>query len=105
MMRYDWVCLFDIYQMIFWTVVYIECIRIGLKQKTYAMPLLALCMNLCWEWGSLIDGVMNKNIDELTMGTYLCWSVLDIGILLTYLLYGRRTWSEITPPSFACIND
>ena len=32
-----------------WSVVYIESIRIGFRQKTYAMPLFALGLNIVWE--------------------------------------------------------
>ena len=32
-----------------WTIVYIECIRLGFRQKTYAMPFWALALNIAWE--------------------------------------------------------
>lgn len=32
-----------------WSIVYIECIRIGFKEKTYCMPLFALGLNIAWE--------------------------------------------------------
>lgn len=33
-----------------WTIVYIDSIRVGFKQKTYAMPIAALGLNIAWEW-------------------------------------------------------
>jgi hypothetical protein len=32
-----------------WTVVYIEGIRIGFRDKSYAIPFYALALNLAWE--------------------------------------------------------
>lgn len=33
-----------------WTVVYAEAIRIGFAQRTYAIPVAALMLNIAWEW-------------------------------------------------------
>ncbi len=32
-----------------WMLVYIDCIRLGIKQKTYGIPLFALALNIAWE--------------------------------------------------------
>jgi hypothetical protein len=32
-----------------WTVVYIDSVRLGFKDKTYAMPFWALALNIAWE--------------------------------------------------------
>jgi hypothetical protein len=32
-----------------WTVVYIEAIRVGFTQRTYALPVVALALNIAWE--------------------------------------------------------
>jgi hypothetical protein len=32
-----------------WMIVYIDSIRVGFKQKTYAMPIAALGLNIAWE--------------------------------------------------------
>ncbi|MBR1852591.1 MAG: hypothetical protein IJ794_05520 [Lachnospiraceae bacterium] len=32
-----------------WSIVYIGCIRQGFRDKTYAMPLFALGLNIAWE--------------------------------------------------------
>ena len=90
MSRWDWLALFDIYQMIFWCVTYIECIRIGIKQKTYCMPLLALCMNFCWEVVSLVDYCLNGGNNASMCVLYGAWTLLDIGIVATYIVYGKQ---------------
>lgn len=90
MTRWDWIGLFDIYMMIFWCVTYIECIRIGINQKTYCMPLLALCMNFCWEVLCLVDYVLSNGTEVYMYVLYGIWALLDVGIVLTYLMYGRN---------------
>jgi hypothetical protein len=50
-----------------WTLVYIDAIRVGFKDKSYAMPLFALALNLGWELGSKVrlspteSGEMGRN--------------------------------------------
>lgn len=90
MMYGDYILLFDMYQAIFWIVVYIECIRIGIAQKTYAVPLFALAMNFVWELLSFIDGVFVNCLPMPTIMIYASWFVLDCAILYTYLRYGRK---------------
>lgn len=86
----DWILLFDMYQAIFWIVVYIECIRIGMTQKTYAVPLFALAMNFVWELLSFMDGLFVNRVPMPTIMIYASWFVLDCAILYTYLRYGRK---------------
>lgn len=75
-----------------WTLVYIDAIRIGLKDKTYAMPLFALALNLGWEalyaYHSLSSGPSLQGIINA------CWALFDIGIVYTYFRYGRRYWPQ-----------
>lgn len=80
-----------------WTLVYIDAIRIGFKDKSYAMPLFALGLNLGWEViyayvsltqgdGPSLQGIINA-----------CWALFDVGIVYTYFRYGRRYW----PPTLS----
>ena len=32
-----------------WTLVYLEAIRVGFRDRTYAMPVAALALNIAWE--------------------------------------------------------
>src|SRR5262245_24220756 len=75
-----------------WTWVYVECVRIGLKQETYAMPLFALALNFAWE-------VVHAYLDLSASGTIeaqavvnLCWAVADVFIVATWLRFGPRYW-------------
>jgi hypothetical protein len=35
---------------VFWTAVYVLIIRLGFRDKTYGMPIAALCANVSWEF-------------------------------------------------------
>jgi hypothetical protein len=70
-----------------WTVVYLDLINRGLRDKTYGMPLFALALNISWEFifGFLVgDGFSIQRIVNLT------WFALDAIIVVTYFGFGRR---------------
>jgi len=70
-----------------WTVVYIEAIRLGFAQKTYAIPVVALALNFAWEsiysvWGVATDPGLQAYIN-------VAWAVADVAIVYTFFRYGR----------------
>jgi len=72
-----------------WTIVYVDGIRVGLRDKSYAIPFYALALNFAWELlytyhGFRINGVDAQNIFNAA------WLTFDIGILYTYFRFGRR---------------
>jgi hypothetical protein len=72
-----------------WTIVYIEGIRIGFRDKSYAIPFYALALNFAWEtlytfFGFRINGVNVQNIFNAL------WLTFDIGILYTYFKFGQK---------------
>lgn len=71
-----------------WTTTYIDCIRIGIKDKTFAMPFYAIALNLTWEIYNTIQGYF---LIGLTISTLFdgIWFLLDCAILWTYLKYGK----------------
>jgi hypothetical protein len=77
----------------FWTITYFECIRIGFKYKTCAMPLFALTLNLSWEllytaWRAETGRVgLLLSIDAL-------WAALDVIVAYTYVRYATATLSK-----------
>jgi hypothetical protein len=79
-----------------WTLVYIDAIRIGLKDRTYAMPLFALALNFAWEglytYRSLASGPDLQGIINA------CWFLFDIGLVYTFVRFGRRYWPPSLPP-------
>lgn len=75
-----------------WCIVYEECIRLSMKQKTYAMPFWALAMNITWEGiYSISDLSRTLGVQEIAN---LLWFALDIVILVLFVKYGKREWDE-----------
>jgi hypothetical protein len=70
-----------------WTIAYIAAIRIGLVQRTYAIPSAALALNLAWEslyaGRGLIDG------PSLQVVINIVWFGADIVIAYTFFRFGR----------------
>ena len=75
-----------------WCIVYEECIRLGFRQKTYAMPFWALAMNIAWE-GIYAVSDLSAGIG-LQPIVNLLWFLMDIVILGTYLKHGRQEWTS-----------
>jgi len=72
-----------------WTIVYIDGIRLGFKDKSYAIPFYALALNFAWELlytyhGFRINGVDVQNVFSAV------WLTFDVGILYTYFKFGRK---------------
>ena len=70
-----------------WTIVYIEAIRLGLVQKTYAMPVAALGLNIAWETIYGIHG-LTEIIDAQAIINVL-WAAADLVIVYTFFRFGR----------------
>jgi len=80
-----------------WTIVYLEGIRLGFRDKSYAIPFYALALNFAWEslytfFGFRTNGVTVQNIFNAV------WFLFDLGILYTYFKFGRKyfrsPWKE-----------
>ena len=74
-----------------WCIVYEECIRLSIKDKTYAMPFWALAMNITWE-GIYAVSELRVGIDAQPI-VNLIWFLLDIMILFFYFKYGKKEWA------------
>lgn len=81
-----------------WTIVYISCIRTGLKQKTYCMPLFALGLNFAWEVIYSVDEVAgvigNPSMFSVQTIVNIIWACLDAVIVYTYFKYGKEDFPE-----------
>jgi len=71
-----------------WTLVYIEGIRLGIRDRSYAIPFYALALNLSWELLHTYFGFRTR-IDLQTIINAV-WFLFDVGILYTYFKYGKR---------------
>src|SRR5206468_12088047 len=82
-----------------WTVVYIEGIRIGFRDKSYAIPFYALALNFAWELLHTIYG-FRAGVSVQTIINAV-WFAFDCGILFTYFRYGRKYFPRsLTPRAF-----
>lgn len=82
-----------------WTVVYIDGIRLGIRDQSYAIPFYALALNIFWELLQTFYGFRST----LTVQTVInaVWFLFDAGILFTYFKYGRKYFpSNLLPGAF-----
>ncbi|MDD9946335.1 MAG: DUF2101 family protein [Myxococcales bacterium] len=74
----------------FWFGVYVLAIVQGLRQRTYAIPLVAICANFSWE---LLAAVVTIAPVALWRIGDIVWLCLDAVIVWTLLRYGRAQQS------------
>ncbi|PPQ30633.1 hypothetical protein CCR94_12035 [Rhodoblastus sphagnicola] len=72
-----------------WTIVYIEGIRLGFREKTYAMPLWALALNFFWEIFNSILGYAEVGFDAQVV-INIVWAICDVFLVVTFFRYGYR---------------
>ena len=79
-----------------WTIVYIDGIRLGFRDRSYAIPFYALALNFAWEllytyFGFRTNGVTVQNVFNAV------WFAFDVGILYTYFKFGRKYFGTGRP--------
>lgn len=83
-----------------WTIVYIECIRVSFKEKTYAMPFGALALNFAWEvlHGIIATAQLGFQLQPIVN---IVWAVFDAVILVAYFKFGQKYMPKnVTKPMF-----
>ena len=83
---------------IFWIFTYACVIRRGLLDRTYAMPFLALAMNITWEFlftfvYPSVGGIMQESINAV-------WFAADIAILAVFVKFWRSDYPKHLPESY-----
>lgn len=76
-----------------WSVAYIAMIRIGVKDKTYGMPFVALALNIAWELLYAVLGLKYGPGHILTWVNWV-WFFFDLAIVYTYFKYGRADFEK-----------
>jgi len=76
----------------FWSATYILIIRRGFKDKTFGMPMAALCANISWE--AIFAFYTPHDAPQLYVN-YI-WFALDSVIVFQFLKYGRKEFPKIT---------
>lgn len=83
-----------------WTVVYAVAIRIGFQQRTYAIPAVALALNIAWETIYATHGLVTGDLSVQTF-VNVAWALADVAIVFTFLRYGRRELPDfVSRPMF-----
>ena len=82
---------------VFWTVVYLLIIRLGYKDKTYGMPLAALCANLAWEF--IFSFIYSHQPPQLYINRV--WFFFDLIILSQTIQFGKKAfpWPTLFYPA------
>jgi hypothetical protein len=78
-----------------WTIVYVEGIRLGLRDRSYAIPFFALALNLAWELLHTFFGFREGGGLQTTINAI--WFLFDLGIVYTYFKFGRKYFSRSLP--------
>lgn len=88
----------DISSGICWSIVYIMAIVLGFQRKAWYIPKLAICQNFAWELLVVINRLQSGSYG-IAFAIQLLWLLLDIGVLITWLIYdrtGKYIWLKNT---------
>ena len=77
---------------LFWTLTYILIIRKGFKDRTWGMPVVALCANLSWE--AIFSFIHPHDSVQLYVNWF--WFGFDVIILYQLLKFGDNVFYGIT---------
>ncbi|MEU1629970.1 hypothetical protein ABZ746_32700 [Streptomyces sp. NPDC020096] len=84
-----------------WTATYVLAIRAGVRDRTFAMPVVALATNISWEFQFAFIRPPGGFQDAIN----ITWFLFDCGLVYTVLRYGPREFPYLKPrvfyPSFA----
>lgn len=79
---------------ILWIAVYVLILSRSFKDKTYGVPMFAICANLSWEFiFSFVQPYLGM---PWALGFY-AWLALDLVVLYTYIRYGRKEFPDGLP--------
>jgi hypothetical protein len=74
-----------------WSIVYIDIINRGFRDRTYGIPLFALAFNIAWEF---MFGFLVGQGFSLQKVVNIVWFLLDAVIIYTYFRYGRKEFPK-----------
>jgi hypothetical protein len=84
---------------VLWTLAYLLIIRRGFLDRTFGMPLVALCANLSWEL--IFAFVYPHDLPQLAVN--VVWFSFDLVILLQLLVYGPREFADLSRRLFYAV--
>lgn len=73
-----------------WLAAYVLMIRRGIKDRSFGMPIVTLCLNLVWEgWFAFVsDMPFGQRVPNML------WFLLDLGVLYTCWRYGPDDFQD-----------
>lgn len=74
---------------VLWGVAYLQVITTCFRQKTYGIPLAAICMNITWEILSVFFWVAVRKEPAFHYAD-IAWLTMDLVIISQLLMYGRK---------------
>ena len=84
-----------------WAIVYILAIVIGQKQRTYAIPMVAIGLNVNWE---IVHTAIHPPALQANLYANLIWLAFDLLIVLQLIRFGReRQTNDVLKRFFAGI--
>ena len=84
---------------LFWSATYVLIIWRGFKDKTFGMPMAALCANISWE--AIFAFVTTHGAPQLYVN--YVWFGLDAVIVIQFLKYGRKEFPSISGWQFYAV--
>jgi len=84
---------------LFWSATYILIIRRGFKDKTFGMPMAAVCANISWE---IIFAFFIPHDAPQIYVNYI-WFSLDVVIVIQFLKYGKKEFPNIPKWQFFAV--
>lgn len=84
---------------VFWSATYVLIIRRGFKEKTFGMPMAALCANISWE--TIFAFITPHDAPQLYVN--YVWFGLDAIIVMQFLKYGKNEFLQITRWQFYAV--
>lgn len=82
-----------------WAIVYVEAVRVGVRDRTYAIPIFALGLNLAWEALYAVHGLFMSPgagaFVRMHTGINLVWVAFDVAILWTFFKFASNEWPQL----------
>ena len=77
-----------------WIVAGLDAFRIGLRDKTYGVPFVAIALNTMWVLIGATWYIASMGFRPFAL-TFLVWGVLDILLLITYFKFGYSEFDNL----------
>jgi hypothetical protein len=80
----------------FWSLTYILIIKRGFQDKSFGMPLVALCANISWEF--IFSFILTHPTPQIYVN--IVWFFLDVVILFQLLKFWPSEFADLSPHLF-----